>query len=540
MKTRICMIFGLSAVFLLGACTGSGKKGDDTNAKIKENQKDEVVEALGIKREALDLFDAATADLGKVPPDLSGAEEKLEKALATSPDFLEAQYNLGVVYENRGKYEEAIEAYRKAQEQDRLNTHTVKILLAIGRAQSLAGHLEDSIKSFEQVERLEPENIDILNSLAAATLKAEKLDESLAYIKRVLREDNENITALNTLGQIYMAKDNRSMAKYVFRKAIRVSIGAITTDEEAQAEPALLVLTDKAKNPKMNKGLTADLLNNLGLIYMREEEVPLAVVNFTAASKLDDKDVESRLNLGAIFLRYLNYDGAKEAFGVALKSAPGNCTAVLGMAASQFALGERDDSQAGYHAYLDNCDADSASAHLQLEKIYERKQDFPNAIKHCERYVALVKNPPKDDPMNADYCKALSNMATMSREDPMGGGEELPPEDGMEELPPEDGMEELPPDDGMEELPPEDGMEELPPEDDAAPADDAPAEEAPAEEAPADGEPKDGEEAEDAEKKDADAETKDAAPTKDADAPAEGAAPAEKGADAPAEGGDNG
>ncbi len=505
MKTNFAMVSGLVAVLLLGACTGSGKKDDDSVAKIKESQKDEVVEALGIKREALDLFDAAAQDLAKTPPDLSGAEEKLEKALATSPDFLEAQYNLGVVYENRGKYEEAIAAYRKAQEQDRLNTHTVRILLAIGRAQSLAGHTEDSIKSFEQVERLEPENIDVLNSLAAATLKAGKLDESLAYIKRVLREDNENVTALNTLGQIYMAKDNRSMAKYVFRKAIRVSIGAITSDEEAQAEPAVLVLTDKAKNPEMNKGLTADLLNNLGLIYMRENEVPLAVINFTAAGKLDEKDVESRLNLGAIFLRYLNYDGAKQAFKIALNSAPENCTAVLGLAASQFALGERDEARTGYHAYADQCDADSASVHLQLEKIYERKQDFPNAIKHCERYVALVKNPVKDDPMNADYCKALVNMANAPRGEPMG--EELPPEgDGMEEMLPEgeDGMEELPPEgeEGMEELPPEgeEGAEE------PGPEDGAPADEAPEGEAPEDG-------AGDA-----------------ADAPAEDAAPAEGGA----------
>ena len=505
MKTNFAMVSGLVAVLLLGACTGSGKKDDDSVAKIKESQKDEVVEALGIKREALDLFDAAAQDLAKTPPDLSGAEEKLEKALATSPDFLEAQYNLGVVYENRGKYEEAIAAYRKAQEQDRLNTHTVRILLAIGRAQSLAGHTEDSIKSFEQVERLEPENIDVLNSLAAATLKAGKLDESLAYIKRVLRQDNENVTALNTLGQIYMAKDNRSMAKYVFRKAIRVSIGAITSDEEAQAEPAVLVLTDKAKNPEMNKGLTADLLNNLGLIYMRENEVPLAVINFTAAGKLDEKDVESRLNLGAIFLRYLNYDGAKQAFKIALNSAPENCTAVLGLAASQFALGERDEARTGYHAYADQCDADSASVHLQLEKIYERKQDFPNAIKHCERYVALVKNPVKDDPMNADYCKALVNMANAPRGEPMG--EELPPEgDGMEEMLPEgeDGMEELPPEgeEGMEELPPEgeEGAEE------PGPEDGAPADEAPEGEAPEDG-------AGDA-----------------ADAPAEDAAPAEGGA----------
>jgi tetratricopeptide (TPR) repeat protein len=312
----------------------------------------------------------------------------------------------------------------------------------------LGGHLEESIKTFEQVERLEPENIDILNSLAAVTLKAGKLDEALAYVKRVLREDNENITALNTLGQIYMAKDNRSMAKYVFRKAIRVSIGAITNDEEAQAEPALLVMEDKINATDLDRELTADLLNNLGLIYMREDEVPLAVVNFTAAGKLDRADVESRLNLGALFLRYLNYDGSKTAFRTALNSAPDNCTAVLGLAASQFALGEREESQVGYHSYLESCDGKSASAHLQLERIYERRQDFPNAIVHCQRYVALVENPPKDDPMTADYCKALENMATMSREAPMDGMEELPPEDGMEELPPEDGMEELPPEDG--------------------------------------------------------------------------------------------
>lgn len=408
---------GLLLLLLASACTTpEGQKTDNTAEKLKETQKDTVVEALGIKREAIDAFDQATQILTSATPDLGKAEELLKKALSISPNFLEAQYNLGVVQEKRGKFDEAIDAYRKAMEQDKLNTHATKFLLAIGRAQALSGKGEDAARTFEEALRLDPSNIDILNSLGASYANAGRWDQALDYVKKVLKEDNKNITALNTLAQIYTGQDNRSMAVYVYKKAARLALGTTKSDEDLSAEPAVLVKTGKVELDKANRPMAADLLNNLGLIYLKKGELPLAVANFQAAVDLDPSEVEARLNLGAIYLRYLNYEGAKEQFGKAFEVAPGNCTARLGRSASLYAVGEKDNALASYQSVLENCDEKDTSVHLQLEKLYEQKQDFPNAIKHCEKFVEYGG---QDKAVNAEYCKALQNMSTMKREEPM-------------------------------------------------------------------------------------------------------------------------
>jgi tetratricopeptide (TPR) repeat protein len=444
MWTKIKLSLGAVCVLgLLASACGGGASGggDQTPEAVKESERQKAMKALGLTEGALKGFEEATAILSGDSPDLVKAEALLQGALKESPNFLEARYNLGVVQEKRGRYKEAIGTYQEAMTQDKLNTHTVKFLLAIGRAQALDGQGAEAVKTFEEVHRLDPENLDVLNSLASAYLTAGKREEALDHVKRVLKEDNENLTALNTLAQVYTEQDNRSMAVYVFKKAARVALGAFGSDELLAAEPAVLVLGDKYDSQKVNGPLTADLLNNLGLIYLKMEELPLAVANFQAAGKLDGEDVESRLNIGALYLKYLNYEGALSQFELALKAEPSNCTAILGLSASQFSLGQEPAAD-GYKRFLGECDEKDTSAMLQLERIYERKQDFENAIKYCQLFV---QSGGQSETVNADYCKALENMATMQRDAPKnpeggeGGEGGEPPVEGGE--PPAEGGE---------------------------------------------------------------------------------------------------
>jgi hypothetical protein len=88
----------------------------------------------------------------------------------------------------------------------------------------------------------------------------------------------------------------------------------------------------------------------------------------------------------------------------------------LGRSASLYAVGEKDNALSSYQSVLENCNEKDTSVHLQLEKLYEQKQDFPNAIKHCEKFVEYGG---QDKAVNTEYCKALQNMSTMKREEPM-------------------------------------------------------------------------------------------------------------------------
>ena len=480
MKRQIKIGRLLAALLLVGslaaACGTTPATTDPTPTTPEE--KEILAKQLGVSVKALEAFEKASVELDKKAPDLNAARGLLEQALKESPNFLEAQYNMGIVSERLERYDEAIAAYNKTQQLDKLNSHSTKVLLAIGRAQSLAGKSEAAVKTFEEALRLDPENIDLLNSVGAAYLKAGKPGEAIEFVKKVLREENENVTALNTLAQIYAAQKNQSMAVYVFKKAARASLNAYSEDE-INVEPAVLVLTDKVKLEKVDGAQAGDILNNLGMMYMQMGEMPLAVYNFDAAAKLDPGDVESRLNTGAIYLQYLNYDGARDLFSDALKANPSNCTARLGLSASHFGAGTRKKAIENYDIYLKNCNAEDPSVHYQLVRLHEREQNFDNAIAHCNLYVKHGE--PSGDPndINAAYCKSLESMKNMANQ-PMqpageggeGGGDGLQPMDGGEELQPLDGGEERQPldDEGMEELDGQ-GGEELQPLDDGAEGD---------------------------------------------------------------------
>lgn len=359
----------------LAACSSAPVK-EDTKVVEKKKAADELrAEKMGMSVETVRAFQDALAELEKAKPDYEKAETLLKEVVEAEPNFAEAHYNLGVLYSTLNRYDEAVVHIEKARtvapgELD----HTV----ALAQAYAVTEQYTKSQNLLEEVIARQPANLTAKNNLAVLALKDGDDEKAMEYVRDVLKEDNENVGALNSLGLIYVKRENASLAKYVFTKAIKLS--------------------EKSPDP--------DIHNNLGMVYMDEEEVAKGVKQFEAANKVDPDYLESRLNLGAILIEYLDYERALKQFEQAVRISPHNCVAHLGYAASSYGLGKAEEAQEGFKYYVDKCDDAHVSSFERLAKLNETKLANPaKAAEYYDKLVTLV-----DDEKKQKNYKAMSGF----------------------------------------------------------------------------------------------------------------------------------
>jgi tetratricopeptide (TPR) repeat protein len=430
MRTNGFKLACLGLALSLGAataCTTTPKVDDKkpTETKVTVDQAKVEAESLGLQPSAWAAYQNAEKELAKPSPDRAAAAEQLKAALEANPEFAEAHYALGMVYESQGKIDEAKASLERARE---LDAGAPEYKVAMGRIYAESGEYEKAKVLFAEVVARDATNLPAKNNLAILALKAEDYDTAKQQVIEILIEDDKNIDALTTLGLIYKGEKNLRLAKFVFQKAI-------TIDEEQAKET-------KREGPSKQ---LADLYNHVGLVYMQEGNTPAAVVSFKSANKADPGYLESRLNLGAILIEYLDYERANVLFEEATTIAPSHCVANLGYAATLYATSKYEDSAGKYKYYIDQCDAKHLSSYERLAKLYESSLNDPaQAIKYYRQALGLTTEAEKQTQYKAMIQFLESQTKTEqpkdpAPEDPGDGGEDVAPEEGGDDAAPEEG-----------------------------------------------------------------------------------------------------
>ena len=136
--------------------------------------------------------------------DHEGALKVFEKLLSGG-ESAEVYYNIGYVKTAQGQYPEAIEAFRKATQLDRL---FAKAYEAMGRA----------YKELGQPEKAE-EN---LNKAAEIYLSSEKEDQAEEILNEILEVNPDTINVYNTMGVLYRRKGDYPTALKHYEKALKI------------------------------------------------------------------------------------------------------------------------------------------------------------------------------------------------------------------------------------------------------------------------------------------------------------------------------
>jgi len=198
------------------------------------------------------------------------AEKQLLEQIRQEPENVVALTNLGLVYRNAGRLDDAALTLERAQ---RLKPDGVEIALLLGEVYEKKGDLNRAIHAYETASQLAPNQVVIYGSLAALYEQAGRLDDAIRAANEVLRLEPGLPLAHSTLGGLYLAKGDYTAAAKAYQRAL---------------------------NAHPNADVAKVAWNGLGIAQARLGRRSEAVLAFRNALRLDPHFEEARENLAQL------------------------------------------------------------------------------------------------------------------------------------------------------------------------------------------------------------------------------------------------
>jgi tetratricopeptide (TPR) repeat protein len=243
--------------------------------------------------------------------------------LAKNPGCWMAQNNLGTVFADKGRYDEAIKYYRKAIQ---LNPNFSEAQYGLGLAFAAQGRLDEAIENYRKAIQINPDYRDALNDLGNALASKGRFDEAIGNYRKAIRINPNYAEARYNLGNALAAQGQLDEAIENYYKAIRIN------PNYAEAQNNLgIALADKGRFGEaieafrkaiQSKPDFSEALNNLGGVLLNQGRFDEAIENYRKAIQSKPNFSEALNNLGATLAAQGRYDEAIENYRKAIQSKP--------------------------------------------------------------------------------------------------------------------------------------------------------------------------------------------------------------------------
>ena len=147
---------------------------------------------------------------------------RMLQAAAVNPHDGDAQYQLGLIYQQRHNYAEAIERFRKAVAIDPTETDAH---FQLGRIARMQGRLSDALSHFQTVLRQDPRHSasEILRDLGAVDLETGNLPEARKLLDDYVERREYDPEGLYYLGRVLEQSGDREQARQMYSRAIEAA-----------------------------------------------------------------------------------------------------------------------------------------------------------------------------------------------------------------------------------------------------------------------------------------------------------------------------
>ncbi len=164
----------------------------------------------------------AQNNLGLLLEDRGRIEEAMEhyhKAIEINPNYAESLNNLGVALAARGRVAEAIEYYHQAIQ---IKPYYAEALNNLGNALAAQGRYEEAMEHYRQAIRIEPKFFKAHFNLGNALAAEGRFDEAIENYRQALQINPNDFEALNNLGNALATTGRFEEAIEDYRQAIRI------------------------------------------------------------------------------------------------------------------------------------------------------------------------------------------------------------------------------------------------------------------------------------------------------------------------------
>ena len=219
------------------------------------------------------------------------AIEHYRRAVSLDPGYVDAHYNLGVVFERIERYDESVLSYERVLALDPARGDAFNNLGVVyerlGKSGKAAGAYRQSI-------RLSPLNVEPRLNLGGVLLRDGRHEEARAAIVEAMALGGATVSAYQDLGMAYFRLGLLEDASEAYRAAV-------------------------ALDP-----LDPKVLYNLATVSLRRGQYEQAAGQFRNAIALREGYADARMGLAAVLERMGSFDEAQEEFGRAVDFEPDN------------------------------------------------------------------------------------------------------------------------------------------------------------------------------------------------------------------------
>jgi protein O-GlcNAc transferase len=225
---------------------------------------------------------------------LDEALDAYRHAIKLRPADLEAHYNLGVALQQQGRLDEASAAY---QHVIRLNPNSPQVYLNLGSVQQELGQTEAAMITFEHAIRLDPGYAEAHYNRGLLLQRQGRLEDAIGAYRQAIDVKQDYVEAINNLGIVRQEQGRLNEAIAAFQQVLKL--------RPAFPEPH----------------------NNLGIALLAHGRLEDALTAFQQALALKPEYADAFYNMGNAWRELGKPEGAVAAYQQALRLRPDDADA---------------------------------------------------------------------------------------------------------------------------------------------------------------------------------------------------------------------
>jgi uncharacterized protein (TIGR02466 family) len=233
--------------------------------------------------------------------DLDAAYPHYRAFIQENPGHPLALQLIGLLYSQRGKFDQAIEFMRESL---RLFPEQAEVANNLGNALSRCGRLEEAVESFLYAIKLLPNFSDAMRNLGICQLRMNRIEEAMSNFRRCLDINPEDAVAQLGLGNCHKARNNFESAIPEYERAIAIRSDYADAHHNLGVCLRLVQRPQEAlKHYQKARGLgldRAELHHNQGNALIDLHDAPGAIDSFREAVKRNPLDLDSHRNLNSL------------------------------------------------------------------------------------------------------------------------------------------------------------------------------------------------------------------------------------------------
>ena len=336
---------------------------------------------------------------------LSQARTCYCEILQTKPQHPDALHLLGVIAQQIGKYEAAVQLISAAI---RYNPQAACYHTNLGNTYRRQGDLAAAIASYRQALALDPSDGDTQHSLATLLAEQGELQEAMECYERVLALQPNLADAHYNLGNVKCRQGDFTSAADCYRRAIALRPECTEYHHNLatalQEQGALPAAADSYRAVLALDPGNAETHYSLGVTLHRMGDLPEAARSYARAIELKPSLAEAYANLGALCLGLGDQATAARLQHCALAHKPEMAVAHVNLGV---ALSKQNDDAGALDCFRQAvaCEPDYALAHCNVGFALEQQGNLAGAQEYYRR--ALEQQPDFD---TARFYLAITHL----------------------------------------------------------------------------------------------------------------------------------